>query len=901
MSPEYIESVWWSLKRLHQDGLLYEAHRSVAYCPRCGTALSDHEVAMGYTTVVDPSVYVRFPLVDAPEPDLVGASIVAWTTTPWTLPSNLGLAVDPAESYAVVERNGERLIVATSLVERTLGEDARVGRTFDGERLVGARYTPPYPNVEGDVHRVVAGDFVGVDEGTGIVHIAPGFGAEDLDVGRREGWPVYRPIDDDGRFTDQTPVEFVRGRFVKDADPEIIGDLERRGVLLSSGDYEHTYPLCWRCDTPLLYMARTSWYIRTTAKQDRLLEVNRSVHWYPGHIKDGRMGNWLENNVDWALSRERYWGTPLPIWRCANHHATAIGSLSELSDLTGHDVTGVDPHRPAIDEVTIPCPECQEEARRVPEVIDTWYDSGAMPYAQWGYHPELGRGVDEFDRRFPADFISEGVDQTRGWFYSLMAEGTLLFDDTAYRTCVVLGLLLDAEGRKMSKRLGNVMEPFELMDRYGADALRWFFLAAGSPWTERRVSMEGIDEGVRRVLLTLWNVYSFLVTYANADRVDPSTLDVPLADRPPLDRWIRSRLAATTAAARSELDAYDATSAARALASFVDDLSNWYVRLARRRFRGAGGEPSPDAPAAHRTLYECLTTVARLMAPFTPFLADAIWRNLEGRTHGPESVHLADYPEAERAARDADLEAGMELARRVVELGRRVRTETRVPTRQPLQRAVVQATGAERALDRLRDLIAEELNVREVSVAEDTEGVASWRAKPNFRALGPRLGQRVKQVASAFDEDAGGRLAARLAAGEPVTLDLDGGPVEILPEEVELAEEARGGWGAASEGGVTVALDVEVSDELMKEGLAREIVRIVQGARKSAGLEVSDRIELGLAAEGALAQAIEEHRDWIAGEALAISMVDGLLDGSAHRQEGEVGGAPVTVTLRRAE
>ncbi|HEX5948641.1 MAG TPA: isoleucine--tRNA ligase, partial [Actinomycetota bacterium] len=515
MDTEYIESVWWSLKELHRQGLLFEADKSVAYCPRCGTALSDHEVALGYATVTDPSVFARFRIVEAADPSLVGASLVAWTTTPWTLPSNLGLAVDPDETYVRVPHPGGEVVLAESRADSVLGDHPEPVDRFPGRRLTeggGARYEPLYENVNGTTHRVIAaGDFVSMEEGTGIIHVAPGFGAEDLEMGRREGWPTYRPIDDDGRFTDEAGIEFVRGLFVKDADPKIIEDLESRNLLLQHGTYEHTYPLCWRCDTPLLYMARTSWYIRTTARKERLLEINESVNWYPEHIKHGRYGDWLENNVDWALSRERYWGTPLPVWRCPERHVTVVGSLEELSRLADRDVTGVDPHRPTIDEVTIACPQCGAEARRVPEVIDTWYDSGAMPYAQWGYHPELSRGVEDVRRSFPADFISEGIDQTRGWFYSLMAESTLLFDATAYRNCVVLGLLLDKDGRKMSKRLGNTIEPTEVMDRYGADALRWFSVAAGSPWSARRVSMDAVEDGVRRVLLTLWNTFTFLV------------------------------------------------------------------------------------------------------------------------------------------------------------------------------------------------------------------------------------------------------------------------------------------------------------------------------------------------------------------------------------------------------
>ncbi|MGH2657748.1 MAG: isoleucine--tRNA ligase [Actinomycetota bacterium] len=902
MDTEYIESVWWSLKELHGEGLLFEADKSVAYCPRCGTALSDHEVALGYATVTDPSVFATFRIVEAPDPSLVGSSLVAWTTTPWTLPSNLGLAVDPDETYVRIPGPAGDVIVAESRADAVLGDHLEPADRFPGRRLTvdgGARYEPLYENVGGNTHRVIAaGDFVSMEEGTGIIHVAPGFGAEDLEMGRREGWPTYRPIDDDGRFTDETPVEFVRGLFVKDADPEIIADLEGRGLLLRHETYEHTYPLCWRCDTPLLYMARTSWYIRTTARKERLLEINESVNWYPEHIKHGRYGDWLENNVDWALSRERYWGTPLPVWRCPRGHVTAVGSLGELSTLAGRDVTGVDPHRPAIDEVTLPCPECGQEARRVPEVIDTWYDSGAMPYAQWGYHPDLGRGVEERDGSFPADFISEGIDQTRGWFYSLMAESTLLFDQTSYRNCVVLGLLLDRDGRKMSKRLGNVIDPMEVMDRYGADALRWFFVASGSPWSARRVSMEAVEDGVRRLLLTLWNTFAFLVLYANANDLDPTAQDVPPAGRPPLDRWILSRLQATVETARRGLDGYDATTAARAIAGLVDDLSNWYVRRARPRFWNVGGDGSAeDTAAAHRTLYECLTTVARLLAPVTPFVAEAVWRTLTAGTDGaPESVHLADYPGPDPASRDERLESSMATVRHIVTLGRTARTDARVRVRQPLARAVVHLPGDPSELEPLLPDVAEELNVKAIELAEAAQALGGWRARPSYRVLGPRLGARVKDVAAALEAD-DGSLAAVLAAGRPVTLDTPSGSVSLAPEDVDLSQETTGGWGTASGGGVTVALDLDVTPELAREGLAREVVRLVQDARKEAGLRVTDRIELGIEADGQVVEAVEAHRSWIAGEVLAVRIEVGTVAGAEPR---EIDGHRIGLGVRRA-
>jgi isoleucyl-tRNA synthetase len=897
MDPSYVESVWWSLKRLHERGLLVEADKVTAYCPRCGTALSDAEVALGYASVEDPSVFVRFPIVEGTDPDLVGASLLVWTTTPWTLPSNAGVAVDASATYVAAERDGDRVIVAEPLAAAALGDGWTVQKTLRGEDLLGARYEPPYPNVEG-AHTVVSGAFVQMEDGTGIVHMAPAFGAEDLEVGLVQGWPVFKPVGDDGRFTDLAP-GFIRGLFVKDADPVIVDDLSDRGLLLRSGTIEHTYPFCWRCATPLLYYARTSWYVRTTAVKERLLEVNDQVDWHPDHIKRGRFGNWLENNVDWALSRERYWGTPLPIWRCRADHVRAIGSLAELGTLAGRDLTDLDPHRPTIDEVVFACPECGDESRRVPEVIDAWYDSGAMPFAQWGYHPELGRGEEPFERRFPADFISEAIDQTRGWFYTLMAEGVLHFDSTAYRSVVCFGFIVDEQGRKMSKSLGNVVDPMAVMERYGADALRWVLLTSGSAWSSRRLGDTVLEEAVRQFLLTLWHVYSFFVLYANADVFDPDVEPAPPASsRPLLDRWILSRLAGTVREVRNGMDGYDVTGAGRRIQAFVEDLSNWYVRRSRRRFWNPGGGGGADSTSAFHTLHECLVTAATLLAPLTPFVSEEIWSNLAaGRGGRPDSVHLADFPRVNEAAVDPGLDDAMALARQVVELGRRIRTETKTRTRQPLPAAVVHLADTPGSFDRLRDTVAEELNVKRVEVAGSADVFGRWRARPDFKVLGPRLGPRVRAVAAALAAD-DGTLAGRLADGEQVEVAVDEGPpVPIGPDDIQLTHDVRSGLGVASEGGVTVALELEITPELRREGLARELVRMIQDARKDAGLQVTDRIALGVETSGEPAAALAAHREEIAAETLATTLATSSVDG--FRLEGTLDGTPAVVSLRK--
>ncbi len=899
MDPEYIESVWWSLKQLFTRGLLVQDDRIAPYCARCGTPLSDAEVAMGYAEVEDPSLFVRFELLEVPRrPALAGASLLVWTTTPWTLPANTGAAVLGSGTYIVVEHEGERLILHRDRVGPVLGVEPGT-HTIDGSALVGATYQAPYANVEG-AHTVVDGDFVSTDDGTGIVHLAPAFGPEDLAIGRAQGWPVFKPIDDQGRFNDLAPA-FVQGLFVKDADPAIIDDLMARGLVFRAGRIEHAYPFCWRCGTPLLYYARSAWYARTTAVKDRLLEVNESVRWFPDHIKHGRYGNWLENNIDWGVSRERYWGTPLPIWVCGAGHHTAIGSLTELGEKAGRDLSQIDPHRPAIDEIGFPCPTCGEAASRVPEVIDTWYDSGAMPFAQWGYHPELGRGLDRFDQRFPADFISEAIDQTRGWFYTLMAEGVLHFDSTTYRNVVCLGLILGEDGRRMSTSLGTAIDPWSVLDRQGADAIRWFLITNGSPWASRRVSMEALDEVVRRFLLTLWNVYSFFVTYANAEGFDPLAPAAPPAERPALDRWVLSQLADTVRVARDGLETYDATGAGRRIASFVDDLSNWYVRRARRRFWDPANEGGDDSRVAFHTLHTALVTVAQLLAPFTPFIADELWRNLTaGDAGAPVSVHLSDYPLADADVIDEQLDDAMATVRAIVELGRRVRVETKTRTRQPLAEAVVHTSADDATLAGLLPLVADELNVKAVVFAESEGSFGRWRAKPNFKVLGPKLGPRVQQLAERLATD-DGTIAATLSTGSDAVVALADDPaVTLTPDDVDLSQEVPEGWGVASDGGITVALDLDLTDDLRREGLAREFVRVVQDARKAAGLHVSDRIVLAISATGRIADALTAHGAQVAAETLAVEIADGEVADASFRQEAKVDGEPVVITLRIA-
>jgi isoleucyl-tRNA synthetase len=878
MDSDYIESVWWSLKVIFDKGLLIQDYRISPYCPRCETPLSDHEMGQPdvYRTVSDPSVTVRFPLLTLPEgasPQLSGADLLVWTTTPWTLVSNTAVAVHPDETYAVARKSGDgdRVVVAESLLGRVLGEGWHVVARVRGSELAGATYRPPFDLVTiPGAHFVVTGNFVTTEDGTGLVHLAPAFGADDMETGRAHGLPVVNPIRGDGHFEDGVPL--VGGMFFKDADPTLVSDLADRGLLFRSQQHEHSYPHCWRCHTPLIYYALPSWFIRTTAVKEQLLAENERTNWQPPTIKHGRYGEWLRNNVDWALSRTRYWGTPLPLWVCPQQHATAVGSLAELSELAGRDLTSLDPHRPYVDEVTIACGECGGQARRVPEVIDAWYDSGSMPFAR---HGAPLRDEAAFERAFPAQFICEAIDQTRGWFYSLMAVSTLVFGRSSYENVVCLGLVVDEQGRKMSKHLGNVLAPIPLMDAHGADALRWFFAASGSPWATRRVGHATLEEIVRKVLLTYWNTVSFLVLYANAAAPQghvwsaERVLDAPpAAGRPVLDRWLLSELHALVRDVTSALEGFDSATAGRRIAAFIDDLSNWYVRRSRRRFwEGPGTE---SGAAAFATLHESLETLTRLMAPVTPFLTDYVWDVLRAEGSA-DSVHLASWPTADAGLIDERLSAQMALARRLVELGRSARAAAVIKTRQPLARALVGAAGFADLPADLRAQVAEELNVHELdSLAAVPEGLVDYTVKPNYRALGGRFGKQTPAVAAAIEAADPATLAADLSSGASTSVDVDGAPVSLGPDDVIVTQVPRSGWAVASGGGETVALEIAITPELRREGLAREFVRTVQDARKSDGLDVSDRISLRWStADPELAAALTEHGAMISGEVLA--------------------------------
>ncbi|BCK71864.1 isoleucine--tRNA ligase [Streptomyces platensis] len=890
MDPDYIESVWWSLKEIFGKGLLVQDHRVAPWCPRCGTGLSDHELAQGYENVVDPSVFVRLPLTSGP---LAGrAALLIWTTTPWTLVSNTAVAAHPDVTYVVATDGTEQLVVAEPLLEKALGEGwSATGESFTGREMERWAYERPFGLVELDgANIVVNAEYVTTDDGTGLVHQAPAFGEDDLKTCKAYDLPVINPVRPDGTFEEQ--LALIGGQFFKKADETLVADLDARGLLFRHLAYEHSYPHCWRCHTALLYYAQPSWYIRTTAIKDALLRENENTNWFPESVKHGRFGDWLNNNIDWALSRNRYWGTPLPIWRCEEDHLTCVGSLAELTELTGTDQSELDPHRPFIDAITFACPTCQGTATRVPEVIDAWYDSGSMPFAQWGYPY---RNKELFEKRYPAQFISEAIDQTRGWFYTLMAVGTLVFDKSSYENVVCLGHILAEDGRKMSKHLGNTLQPIPLMDQHGADAVRWFMAAGGSPWAARRVGHSTIQEVVRKTLLTYWNTVAFQALYARTTGWAPSAADPAPADRPLLDRWLLGELNGLVEQVTESLEAFDTQRAGKLLSSFVDDLSNWYVRRSRRRFWQG------DA-AALRTLHEVIETVTRLMAPLTPFVTERVWQDLivPVTPDAPDSVHLSTWPVADRTLIDPALSGQMQLVRRLVELGRATRAESGVKTRQPLSRALVAAHGFAGLSEDLRAQIAEELNVSSLASLSEVGGsLVDTTAKANFRALGKRFGKGVQAVAKAVAAADAAALSLALREGT-ASVEVDGETVSLAPDEVIITETPREGWSVASDAGATVALDLEITPELRRAGLARDAIRLIQDARKNSGLDVADRIALRWqSTDEEVRTALTDHTGLISDEVLATDFAPGEADasyGSAFTDES----LALTFRLRKA-
>ena len=904
MEPQYVESVWWALQQIWNKGLLTRDYRISPYCPRCGTTLSDHELAQGYETVTDPSVYVRLPVTSGPlaSPEHP-TSLLVWTTTPWTLVSNTAVAVHPDVEYVVATDGQERLVVAEPLVEGALGEGWKTtGERFEGSEMERWTYQRPFELVAFDepAHFIVLADYVTVEDGTGLVHQAPAFGADDMTICRTYDLPVVNPVRPDGTF--ESDLELIGGVFFKTADKTLVRDLKDRGLLFRHQVYEHSYPHCWRCHTALLYYAVPSWYIRTTQIKDQLLAQNEATNWVPENVKEGRFGEWLRGNVDWALSRNRYWGTPLPIWEFPDGRQICVGSLKELSELSGQDLSNLDPHRPYVDDIVIPdpkadpsLPEEQRVARRVPEVIDAWFDSGSMPFAQWGA-PHQNK--ETFEANFPAQYISEAIDQTRGWFYSLLAVSTLVFGRNSFENVVVLGHILAEDGRKMSKHLGNVMEPIPVMDRHGADALRWFMLTSGSPWTARRVGHTALEEIVRKVLLTYYSTVSFFTLYTNVGQGwDHSRLtDAPAPqDRPMLDRWLLSELNEVVRDVTESMDNFDTAGTGRRLTAFVDDISNWYVRRSRRRFWG--GTDTPEGASAFATLFEALETVTLLMAPIVPFLTEHVWSALR-RPGGPDSVHLASWPEYRPELVDTELSKHMALTRRLVELGRSARVDSSVRTRQPLGRALVGAPGFADLPEQLRDQIADELNVESLeSLSSVGQDLVDHTVKPNFRALGKRFAKRTPLVAQGIQDTDPATLVQQVRDTGWAHVEVEGEPVEINADEVLVTERPREGWAVATESGETIALDLELTPRLRRAGVAREMVRMLQDARKKSGLEVSDRIHVHWSATDETARALEEHNEAISGEVLAEAFTHGEITDDLYTVSSEEFG--VTFGLRK--
>ena len=865
MAPEYVESVWWSLKEIWKKGLLVQDHRVAPYCPRCGTGLSDHELAQGYETVTDPSVYVRFPVTSGELADL-GAALLVWTTTPWTLVSNTAIAVNPEVDYVVAEvspedeteESREILVVAEPLISALSGK-VKILKTIKGKDLERVTYKRPLDLIDiPDSHFVVLANYVTTEDGTGLVHQSPAFGADDLAVCRAYGLPVVNPIAPDGTFLSEVPL--VGGLFFKDADKTLVKELKSRGVLYKHQPYEHPYPHCWRCHTALIYYAQPSWYIRTTSIKDELIRENNQTNWHPETIKTGRYGDWLNNNIDWALSRNRYWGTPLPIWRCEEKHEVCVDSLKELGALAGKELSNLDPHRPFVDDITFPCATCAKEMVRVPEVIDCWYDSGAMPFAQWGY-PHKPGSVEKFKAAYPADFICEAIDQTRGWFYTLMTIGTLVFDKSSYKSVLCLGHILDKDGRKMSKHLGNVIEPIALMDQHGADAVRWYMLAAGSPWSARRVGHDAISDVVRKTLLTYWNTISFHTLYAQSSNFDISQIP-EVKNRSMMDHWILSELNSLIAEVDLAYSEFDSQSAGKALARFIDDLSNWYVRRSRRRFWDGD-------VAALGTLHECLVTLTQLLSPMVPFITEHVWQEVvkPADASAADSVHLTNFPIADKALINLELNAQVAMTRRVVELGRAARAESAIKIRQPLQRALISAPGWARLPSDMREQIADELNVIDLADIADADGdLVNISVKANFKSLGAKYGKEVQEISKAITSTDATALVKKLRTT---------GTTKVATWEIELGdlvitEVPKSGWMVASHEGESVALDLALSQSLIDAGIVREVIRYIQERRKGDGFDISDRIKVRWNADAAIVAAINQSAPHISDEVLAV-------------------------------
>lgn len=875
---EYIESVWWLLKAMWDKKLLYQGHKVVPYCPRCGTPLSDHEVALGYEDTDDPSIYVRFPLVDEAD-----TSLLVWTTTPWTLPGNVAVAAHPDVEYVLVTVEGlgqEKLILAKELLEKTFGDRPyKVLKTMKGKSLKGRKYAPlfTYVPVDKPAHYIVNADYVTTEDGTGLVHIAPAFGMEDMEVAKEYDLPMILTINDEGRFL--SAIQPWAGVFVKDADPSIMKELNSRGLLFNAGKITHTYPFCWRCKTPLLYMARPTWFIHTSVKKERMVELNQEINWVPEHIKNGRFGNWLANNIDWALGRNRYWGTPLPVWECPDcRHQVCVGSREELSKLTGSDQSELELHRPYVDDIHFTCPSCGHgKMQRVVELIDVWFDSGAMPYAQWHYPFE---DLEDFKAQYPADFICEAVDQTRGWFYSLHAIGTLAFDSIAYKNVICLGLILDDAGQKMSKSRGNVVDPWEVIDEYGADPMRWYMYTSSPPGNERRFSKDLVGEVVRSFMLTLWNTYSFFVTYANLDKWTPDSLVIPQFSE--LDDWLLSSLETLVRDVTQAYENYDVVGATRPIEGFVDQLSNWYLRRSRRRFWKS--ESDADKAAAYETLYKALVTVSKLIAPTMPFMAETIYRNLVCSVDekAPISVHLAEWPKVNENLINEKLNADMNVVMKLASLGHAARNKSNIKVRQPLSEAAFAVGKMEEGevISRFRDILEDELNVKQVRLLAGSEETVTYSLNPLPKQLGQKYRNLSPRIRQAILELPAQESALKLLDGMNLVVQLDGKYYEILPDEVEVHTASREGYEVASEGAYMAALVTTLTSELIHEGLAREFVRRVQDLRKNSGLEISDRIEIKYQATEVLARAIEAFQDYIANETLAVEIEAAELNGT---------------------